>query len=305
MQLFGVAIAGSVLVVAAIAWRLVARSRARSALVRALSDPQEAVRAAAVDVVAAGGVSRFARVLWEQAQTETSAVVLDRIVEAVVRNQWEPADNSALVRLRLWARQRLEMEPGEGAPIGPGPGEELGPGEEMGAANDLGAGEGLGAVGSLGSGDAVSYHLARLEALVAEVSEANWAGTPVSCGSGQPGTLGGKDSDEASVEGSLPNAGTAEARAMSAGHPEVGFRPGPLAKAEDGVAEIEQGVEEGPAQTESEEGIDKGLGEPSRSDLVRFLRCYTNSELEPATIAPAEVPATVPEGLAGLVGRAR
>jgi hypothetical protein len=280
-------------------------------LVRALADPQEAVRAAAVDVAAAGSVSRFARVLWEQAQTETSAAVLGRIVEAVVRNQWEPAENSALVRLRLWAQQRLELEPGEGAPSDPGPSEEVGPGEEMGATNDLGArddlgaGEELGAVGSLGSGDAVSYHLARLEALVAEVSEANWPGTPVSCRSGQPGTLGGKDSDEASVEGSLPNAGTAEARAMSAGHPEVGFRPGPLAKAEDGVAEIEQGVEEGPAQTESEEGIDKGLGEPSRSDLVRFLRCYTNSELEPATMAPAEVPATVPEGLAGLVGRAR
>ncbi|MGC8627838.1 MAG: hypothetical protein ACP5VR_09880 [Acidimicrobiales bacterium] len=316
MGMLAVGIAGGVLVAVAIAWRLVVRKRASSALVKALADPQEAARAAAVEVVAAGGISRFARVLWQQAQTETSAVVLERIVEAVVRNQWEPAEDPALVRLRLWAQQRLELGLGQAAHSDPGGDKATGAGEEVGSDKETGGGEEVGAAGRPGSEDPVSYHLARLEALVAEVSEANRSGTWVSRRPKGPGALAGDHGDEASVEGSVHNGETGEPLAKGEEFREESLQPALLAKDEGRVAETGQGVEHSPVaggrgttepepEAGPEAGIAGALGVPSRSDLVRFLRCYTSTKFEPSKMAPADAPATAREKLAGLVSRAR
>lgn len=101
-----VVLAGVAAVAAGIVWRAVTRSRADAALDAALADPDPVVRAAAVAVAASGGLARHAARLLALVEREQHPVVLDAVVTAVERNQWEPLDHQGLVALRLWAAQR-------------------------------------------------------------------------------------------------------------------------------------------------------------------------------------------------------
>lgn len=103
-------------VAAGLAWRVVARSRADAVLDAALADHDPVVRAAAVSVAASGGLARHATRLLALVEHEDHPVVLDAVVSAVERNQWEPLDDKGLVALRLWAARR--RVPGRALPIG-------------------------------------------------------------------------------------------------------------------------------------------------------------------------------------------
>jgi carbamoyl-phosphate synthase large subunit len=77
-------------------------------LIRALLDSDEATRAAAIEVAGSGGIAHFAGVLLSRTREEPSQAVRDRIVDVVVKNQWEPASSREIVELRLWAQRQLD-----------------------------------------------------------------------------------------------------------------------------------------------------------------------------------------------------
>ena len=103
--------AGCGLLLQAILWRAIAQQRARRLLRQALVHPEPAVRRAAVRVVGEHGLARHAKALLYATQHEQDPSVLAALAEEVVRNHWEPDDDRRLVKLRLWARLRLEVEP--------------------------------------------------------------------------------------------------------------------------------------------------------------------------------------------------
>ena len=102
---------GCGLLLLAILWRAIAQQRARKLLRQALVHPEPAVRRAAVRVVGEHGLARHVKALLYSTQHEQDPVVLAALAEEVVRNHWEPDDDRRLVKLRLWARLRLEAEP--------------------------------------------------------------------------------------------------------------------------------------------------------------------------------------------------
>jgi hypothetical protein len=80
-----------------------ARREARVQLRLAASSANPHTRAAAIKVMGAQGLRRYAAVLVERVDNETDIDVLASLVEVVQRNAWEPADHPALIELRLWA----------------------------------------------------------------------------------------------------------------------------------------------------------------------------------------------------------
>lgn len=60
-------------------------------------------RCAAVRVMGANGLRRYAAILLERVGVESDLDVLVALLEVVQRNSWEPADHPMIVSLRLWA----------------------------------------------------------------------------------------------------------------------------------------------------------------------------------------------------------
>lgn len=102
---------GCGLLLLAFLWRATVRRRVRRLIRRALVHPEPAVRRAAVRVVGDHGLTRHAKALLSCAQHEQDPSVLTALAEEVVRNHWEPDDDRRLVKLRLWARLRLDLGP--------------------------------------------------------------------------------------------------------------------------------------------------------------------------------------------------
>jgi hypothetical protein len=99
----GWAMVGIGLVLAAALWRWGHRRAAARRLVAALRDPVTARRRAAIEVAAEQGLRPFARHLLELAEQEYDPAVVDALVDAVLRNTWEPAGDRTVQELRLWA----------------------------------------------------------------------------------------------------------------------------------------------------------------------------------------------------------
>ncbi|MBV9410902.1 MAG: ATP-grasp domain-containing protein [Acidimicrobiia bacterium] len=101
------ALAGVVLLLTAAVWAARLRRDAVRQLRLAILDPDPSTRKAAVLVAAERGLAPFADVLVERVRDERSPQVRRALAEAVARSQWEPADSSALVELRVWAQEEL------------------------------------------------------------------------------------------------------------------------------------------------------------------------------------------------------
>ena len=106
----GLVVGGAALVVIAILWWAMSRTRTKRRLVRQLraEDAQERARAGIrlVDL----GLVRAARPLLEHVPSEQDARVRLAIALAIARRQWEPSNASRVARLREWASTELEHQ---------------------------------------------------------------------------------------------------------------------------------------------------------------------------------------------------
>ncbi len=101
------AVLGAGLVGGALAWRVTTRRAARATLKSALTSANAASRMAALNIVASEGVTAYADLLRQRAAVESNPEVRRTLAEVIARSQWEPADDQALVELRLWAHRLL------------------------------------------------------------------------------------------------------------------------------------------------------------------------------------------------------
>lgn len=116
---------GALLIGAAGIWRAHHRSAFHKEVARALADDDPAVRATALHVLAGSGLRRWSGELSSLVQTldprslrpdqEARAAELAWLITVC---QWEPADEPAILQLRLWAKryhQFHEATPGDSA----------------------------------------------------------------------------------------------------------------------------------------------------------------------------------------------
>ena len=109
------AVCGAALLGGAVAWRTTARRGARATLRSAISSPNPASRIAALNIVASEGVASYVELLRQRAAVEADPGVRRALAEVIARSQWEPADDQALVELRLWAHRLLNGPGAQGA----------------------------------------------------------------------------------------------------------------------------------------------------------------------------------------------
>jgi hypothetical protein len=112
-------VGGAVLLLAALVWRLVHAALLGRQLRRALRDPSPARRRAAVEVATEQGLRRHAWQLMDLVGHERDRRVLDALVDAVLRNAWEPADRRPVQWLRLWAHGERAARPKPAEPARP------------------------------------------------------------------------------------------------------------------------------------------------------------------------------------------
>lgn len=91
---------GMALLCSAAGWRVGVHRLQRRRLAAALTDPDPDRRRAALTVLGQGGIRPYADLVLSVARTESDTSVLTTLVQAVCRNQWEPADDPSLVELR-------------------------------------------------------------------------------------------------------------------------------------------------------------------------------------------------------------
>jgi hypothetical protein len=122
------------LLASAAVWRGMARRRTTATVRGALRNPDPRLRQAAFVVAGQLGLSPYVDLLLEHTHRERDPATALALAEVVARNQWEPADDSRLVELRLWAQQRLahqaahqEFPPLAGSPDDPQPGPQPSP----------------------------------------------------------------------------------------------------------------------------------------------------------------------------------
>jgi len=101
-----VLLVAAALVAVAVVWRARSGWQARQVVVEALTSSDPRRRQAGVVMVSNEGLARFVEPLARLASVETDPEVIEALVQAIRRNQWEPATHPLLVRLRLWAAAR-------------------------------------------------------------------------------------------------------------------------------------------------------------------------------------------------------
>jgi len=99
---------GGALLSGGVGWRVRAHHQERDALRSALADPGPDRRSAALVALGKRGMGSDADLVLELARSETNPAVLGALTDAVCRNQWEPADNPALVELRHHVLELLD-----------------------------------------------------------------------------------------------------------------------------------------------------------------------------------------------------
>lgn len=110
---WGAIVLGLLLIANGILWRQLHIRRRRRTLTSGLGDPDPAVRIATVEAMTSGGLSANAVALEGLTKTEQDPDVLETLARAVIRHQWEPANDPAMVQLRIWASNRSK---GAGSP---------------------------------------------------------------------------------------------------------------------------------------------------------------------------------------------
>ncbi len=103
---YAIVIGAAVLIVAVLLWRLVYLSKGAGRVRSALRDPNPKNRVAAINIIAERGVAEFSAELRPLLSTEVDPEVLDALMVAIIKNQWEPADSRRMVELRGWAIER-------------------------------------------------------------------------------------------------------------------------------------------------------------------------------------------------------
>ena len=102
---------GALLLIGAFGWRCWHRARMRTRIAEALDHPDPRRRRAGVLVATEQGLRAHSDLLADHLNRERDPAVLDALVDAVLRTSWEPADQPALLALRLWAHQRRPALP--------------------------------------------------------------------------------------------------------------------------------------------------------------------------------------------------
>lgn len=102
---------GVAMVLAAVAWRARDLRRRSSGVEGALRSSDPFSRTRALREIASVGLRPWAATLLERTSEVGEGVEADELVWLVGACQWEPADDPAIVQLRLWAARRLERLP--------------------------------------------------------------------------------------------------------------------------------------------------------------------------------------------------
>lgn len=100
---------GAALLLMARRQRVQALRQRRRVLRQAFASPDPGVRRAAIQVAGDEGLSRSADVFVDLLARERDPTVLLALARVVVRNQWEPARDPTMLRLRLWAHRYLDQ----------------------------------------------------------------------------------------------------------------------------------------------------------------------------------------------------
>lgn len=101
---------GGMLLAAAVCWRWLSHHRVHARLELALRSGDPVVRQAGIRVAADQGLRPNAKMLLSCIDRESDPEVLDLLADSVLRNSWEPADQPAILRLRLWAHKYARAE---------------------------------------------------------------------------------------------------------------------------------------------------------------------------------------------------
>jgi len=94
---------GSGLVVAALAWKANAARQAQAGLDERLRHPEPAMRTKAIRDIGNSGLRPWAPVLLNHLDSGMDETDQAELAALVAANQWEPADDHGVVRLRRWA----------------------------------------------------------------------------------------------------------------------------------------------------------------------------------------------------------
>jgi len=96
-------VTGAILVAAALAWKARAARLARAGLDERLRHPEPEMRTNALRAIGNSGLRPWAPVLLSHLDSGMDEHTLRELAARVAANQWEPADDPGVVRLRTWA----------------------------------------------------------------------------------------------------------------------------------------------------------------------------------------------------------
>jgi hypothetical protein len=108
---------GIAMLVVAIAWRARERRRRSNGIEAALRSPDPFTRTRALREIASVGLRPWATMLLGRTLEVGDGVEADELVWLIGACQWEPADEPAIVQLRLWASHRLERVSASPEPV--------------------------------------------------------------------------------------------------------------------------------------------------------------------------------------------
>jgi len=101
---------GGILLVAAACWRWLSHRRVHTRLELAVRSGDPVVRQAGIRVAVDQGLRTNAKMLLSCIDRESDPEMLSLLAESVLRNSWEPTDQPAILRLRLWAHEYTRPE---------------------------------------------------------------------------------------------------------------------------------------------------------------------------------------------------
>ena len=106
-------VVGLAMVLVAFAWRARELRRRSGGIDSALRDPDPATRTRALREIASVGLRPWAKLLLARAAEVAPGQEADELVWLIGACQWEPADDPAIVQLRLWAARHHDAALGD------------------------------------------------------------------------------------------------------------------------------------------------------------------------------------------------
>jgi hypothetical protein len=110
---------GVAMLLVALAWRARDLRRRSGGIEAALRSPDPFTRTRALREMASVGLRPWAAMLLTRTEEVPDGIEADELVWLIGACQWEPADEPAIVQLRLWAARRLERAPVVPDPVAP------------------------------------------------------------------------------------------------------------------------------------------------------------------------------------------